>query len=333
MGLVPCSLHETLGMNGKRLGEPVEHYYQGKDAWRTGLSGFLLRRRAIFGVSATTILFTLLTAGQPWWWPKKFPKIPGTVSTSLATAVCVLILGAMAVAFMVVIRNRELRHARLGNRLHSLAHYLRDWEVRISEGEGHLSGDDKFGLLAFADGACERIRKVFSVLTGDRSVNAAVRLAVLAEAGSPGAEEMVVYRTIGRSTGLNQNRAATTVDVPANGGVAGYLMKEGGAGEVAHGVLFYHDISAAAQRHAYSLSENDSRYKGEVTTMIVAPLNAWDGKGRSMIGLLYVTSGTTGTFRDDHIEYMKMIADTLAPTLSHLVWGDQVALASEECRA
>ena len=53
--------------------------------------------------------------------------------------------------------------------------------------------------------------------------------------------------------------------------------------------------------------------------MMVAPLNAWGGKDRQMIGLLYITSSHGGTFTEDHVDYMRFAADTVASTMTRVV--------------
>ena len=61
------------------------------------------------------------------------------------------------------------------------------------------------------------------------------------------------------------------------------------------------------------------KYTDEIKTMMVAPLNAWDGKRQSMIGLLYVTSREKNIFSIKYVDSMRFVADIVAKAFAFFV--------------
>ncbi len=291
--------------------EAVEHYVQGRNAWRTGLRGLLPRRRAFWA----TVLLTVATMGTPWWWTLSPVPQKLEFTTKVFVPVAAVVIGSLLASLLYLYRKYVLRQAKYGWRLHSLAHYLRDAETKIlSTGSPSLRASlkpDSDGLSTFVVGCCDRVRDIFRDLAGDPTIEAAIRIAV----SSRGADGAVVYRTIARSSGLSPARNATTEDVPANAGVARFFLER----TKSQGVLLYRDIAEAARKNAYMLSRNDDLFRQEISTMMVAPLNAWNGHEHCMIGLLYVTSSRNSTFTDDHVEHLSFAADTVAAALSEVV--------------
>jgi len=297
------------------LSEPVQYFVQGKSAWRAGFRGLLLRKRALWA----TALIALFTMGVPWWWTALVSPLPErvTLRMSYAITLAAFSVGLSATVVLYFLRRSSIRRSKVGHELHELAHYLRDAQTRVLNGRAsgkssHLAAGSE-GLHLFADGACERVKDLFQSLTVDESVEAAVRLAVLEDSQSAG--NSVVYATVGRSSGLSSDRRFTTQALSANKGVARFLAEE----HRSRGVLLYRDIRGAARVHAYELTPNDDTYRDEIKTMMVVPLNAWDGKQRCMIGILYVASKRASTFKGDYVDYVRFAADTVALALTDLV--------------
>jgi len=85
------------------------------------------------------------------------------------------------------------------------------------------------------------------------------------------------------------------------------------------GILIYNDLNKAATVGAFKLTENDSKYADEIRTMMVAPLNAWDGNRQSMIGIIYITSRERKTFSAKHVDSLRFIADKVAKAIGFTV--------------
>lgn len=78
------------------------------------------------------------------------------------------------------------------------------------------------------------------------------------------------------------------------------------------GVLFYYDLNLASKKGAYFKTENDKKYHDDIKTIVVSPLNGWDGKQVGLIGLLYINSKTNKILNPIHIDLIAFTADTLA---------------------
>jgi hypothetical protein len=77
-------------------------------------------------------------------------------------------------------------------------------------------------------------------------------------------------------------------------------------------VLFYSDITKAIAEKAFLKTRNEEMYPDEIRTMMVAPLNGWDGNSNDMLGILYITSRRTGGFKATQVDSVKFVADALA---------------------
>lgn len=305
------------------MSEPVQYFVRGKNAWRTGVRGLLLRKRSL----GSAVVLALLTMGAPWWWTAWISPLPKEVKLATVYAVPALglLVGTAVILVLHSLRRSSMRRVEVGRHLHELAHYLRESQIRVFSGRAcgkpnHFAkGSD--GLHAFAEGVCERVKDLFHVLTADHTVDVAIRLASTSDGGDS-TNSRVVYATVGRSSGLSSDRRFTTQALPANTGVARFLAEEHGS----RGVLYYSDIPGAARVHAYDMTPNDSTYSDEIKTMMVAPLTAWDGQQRAMIGILYVTSRGKTTFREEYVDYVRFAADTVALALSDVVESMQPAV-------
>lgn len=294
--------------------ECVQPFVEGRSAWRDGCLGQLTRWSRLVFLGFVT--FGTAT-GAPWW--VRFVIGTRTVSISLQAVVIVAFssLSFLSLAGLLYLRKRSMRSLEVKGFLHDFAHHLRDHHSSLHRGE---SGDDgehpiESGTLVsireFADQTCEYVRTYFELLTGDRTVACAMRLAVTSDIGSE-SSGTIVYRTIGRSRGFNPNRALVSEDIPADSGIPCYFAKQRGS----TGILLYTDIKAAAEKGAYTLTKADIRYPEDVVSFLVAPINAWSAGDVRMIGLLYVTSRSRSTFSRKHTDSMRFAADLVAPAIS-----------------
>ena len=294
------------------MSDCVQVFREGQTAWSNGVVGSLTRLRAIAG----TVILTGLFMGAPWWWPQS-NSISYKVPLSTALIVTVLFIGIGLFVGLLCLRSRTIRSLDIKRVLHDFVHYLRDNQSRIYN-KTDTSNREQLGTeLALVDGfcdyvdrICENIKDYFVKVIQDGAIDVAIRIAVekKAEDGSI----QVVYRTVGRSSGLSRDRAATSQDVDANRGIPRYLNEE----HHCKGVLLYRDLAEAARVGAFLATKNEELYPHEIVTMLVAPINGWDGKKQSMIGLVYVTSRTQGVFKHKHVDCMRFVADMVAPSLA-----------------
>ena len=80
--------------------------------------------------------------------------------------------------------------------------------------------------------------------------------------------------------------------------------------------MIYLDINEAIELGLFKKTKSEEKYPNEIKTMIVCPLNAWDGSRKSMIGILYITSRKGNVFSEKHVDSARFIADTLANSIS-----------------
>ena len=281
--------------------ECVEHFPDGRAAWTVGVVGLMTRLRGLAGLAVITVL----TMGVPWWWGEGPPKNLDLPVNPLLSGV-VGLFGASAIVGFRYLRWRTIRSLEVKYALHMFTHKSRD---RL----GDLAARSKRDLsaqgasewfTAYILEICGLARTYLRPLIRDDTIEVAVRLAVPQTDGSE------LYRTIARSSGLNPARAKTSQDLHSSKGIARFFLEKG-----SRGVLIYNDLAAAARYGAYVLSENDRLYPDEIKTMMVAPINEYDGSSTKMIGLLYVTSRNDTVFSIRDTDAVLFLADHVAANL------------------
>lgn len=287
--------------------ECVEQLVDGRKALSVGIPGFFTRWRGV----ATVLIPALVTMGVPWWWPWTWGTT--TVSNIYALAVGVGTMGVIISVGLVYLRRRTERSLAIKSFLHQLSHHLRDHLVQ------HLRDADHGSLLRsrgramyFTDmrRTCSLVAKYFKLLLGDDTVEAAVRFATEDKTGE------LVYRTVARSEGLNPAREERTVDLHVNEGIVRFMLEKGN-----HGVLVYNDIEQAAKKETFKITENELRFRDEIISMAVAPINGWSEGEHKLIGLLHVTSRRKEAFELKHTDALLFVADALASTVSGIHWA------------
>lgn len=288
--------------------ECVEHFTEGRDAWKAGWVGYFSRLRGFI----TSFLPTILTTGLPFWWPNSFCQTIRVVYCCIGVAVPLVIAVPVGAFYL---RKWRQRFIDTNYFLHELAHNLRDYQTKTYERLLNQKGLERENVVAvrmpeYIANICNDVRECFIRHTNDSTIAVVIRLAldILDNAG----EKIIVYRTIGRSKGLNPDRSKTTEDVKSTEGIARYLITK----RESHGVLIYNDLFKASEHDTFKITENDRKYQGEICTMMVAPLNAWDGTSGAMIGILYVTSREKNVFALKHVDMMRFIADTVASSIA-----------------
>ena len=308
----------------------VDPFMEGQSAWRYGVLGFFTRLRGIL----LSALLMIATMGAPWWWPS---ALPPTFSLSVTPSVVIVIAAAIGTVIVTTgflyLRRRTIRSLDIKAHLHDYAHYLRDHQSKLfrhASAQKAAPDREELALEGFSehmDHICEHTKDYFVMMTHDSTVNAAIRLAVEV-APVAGGQPQVVYRTVGRSSGLSRARAQTTEDIPASRGIPRYLIEQ----HESRGVLRYNDLQEAANTSTFHPTRNETLYPGEVSTMLVAPINGWDGKKHSMLGILYVTSKNHNVFERKHIDCMRFVTDMIAPSMAFTVQQIKSSGAVKELR-
>ncbi|MCI5159607.1 MAG: GAF domain-containing protein [Candidatus Electrothrix sp. AUS1_2] len=102
--------------------------------------------------------------------------------------------------------------------------------------------------------------------------------------------------------------------LPANEGIPRYLIEE----RDTCNVLVYRDLHEAVRKKVFPEAEDEALVE-KVGSLAVAPLKAWDGKKKSMIGMVYLVSGRKKVFREEHIDAIRFLADILGDALASSV--------------
>lgn len=220
--------------------------------------------------------------------------------------------------FLFTFRHRAKRSLDIKHYLHELAHFLCDQQTTaykklLSKDKSDDLDYETEQLRSYAKHVCERVKDYFTRLIKDTTVEVAIRLAT--KATEDDKAQKIAYTTVGRSSGLSSKREETTEGISANEGIPRFFIEE----KESRGILIYYDLHKASSMGAYKLTMNDSKFSDEIKTMMVAPLNAWDGKRQSMIGILYITSRESNAFSIIYVDSMRFVADIIAKAFAHFI--------------
>jgi len=273
-------------------------YFEGKNAWKADWYSFFISKR---GLVASTGISILLLTSKPWWYPNFFP-------TSIPLSWIIIVLLVSFIPVLYYLRTRTMRSLEIKTILHDLSHNIRDNHSKWFElFHSHKTSITEEKYIAHIKTFLGIIQKYFIEITGDKTIGVALRIAVESKN-----DENVMYKTIAR-IGLNSKRDETSEPIPANEGLPNYLIKKHNKCKV----VIYYNLEEAIINNVFKKTKSEEVYPNEITTMMVAPLNAWDGKKRNrMIGILYITSKKDKTFEEKHVDSMRFIADVVAETLS-----------------
>jgi len=290
--------------------DDVEHFVEGKKSWLIGWLGFFSTVRGLI----PGLVVTVLTMGVPFWWPMVSSE---KIGVPFWLFVAIPIVGAVFfLSFWLFFLGRQARYvSEVRAKLHKLAHLVRDEHYKV-----HV--DENFNFREYTCRLCNAVRDYFQISIKDRSIQAVIRLAIIDKNSSK-----IVYKTTGRSDGLNPKRDETSEDIAANEGIPAYLINQD-----RQGILIYNDIRKSSEKIVngvalYKMTKNDKKYPDEILTMMVAPLNAWSNGGvgsevkenKGMIGLLYVTSRKMGVFQPSNVDSMSFVADIISTSISSTV--------------
>ncbi|NTW73180.1 MAG: hypothetical protein HGA49_13205 [Eubacteriaceae bacterium] len=287
----------------------VEHFSDGRKGQRLTILSFWTKFRSeIIGG-----LLSILLAGTPFWWSEKLISVV-YISVPLLIVVLAVLVCATISGISWFLRHCYERDMRIKAACHMLAHNLRDEQNKLFKRfeieNSQLSKIENERSREYFERICGYVSQFFTVLLPNKGIEAGIRLAIESKEG----DGVIVFATVGRSTGLNSKRDESSEAIPANEGIPGFFYKRKN-----HGVLIYNDLAEAHKQGTYKKTANDDVFKGEIVTMMVAPLNAWDGKRFSMFGLLYVTSRYEHVFSLRHVDSMRFVADVIAMSVAFRV--------------
>lgn len=262
--------------------EAFQHFVDGRDSFDREAWG-ITKYRYIIGVAAL-LPITVMT------------PLPA-LSFSLKSA----LFGAVFILFMALfyLRKRIKRSLDMKHSLHVIAHTIRDKQISLHHNDSIPNIEDLTKNL------CLIISDYFQILMDEEDIGVAIRVAIKESDG-------VYYRTMGRAR-LNENRSSTSEDLACNEGLAMFFNSEVGR----HGVLVINDIKGAKDVFKYDF--NSQTYPNDISTMMVCPINGWDGAGKGMLGILFVTSRKHRIFGEKHTDSMGFISDALATILSDMI--------------
>jgi len=288
--------------------KPIEYYLDSMDSWQKDFFGATrIRGLIVYSVGGIIIPTILVSTGEPWWW-KNYSSGSVEISYSefvIGFSVVLLLLVFFALAYL---RIKGVVSSKVDNQIHSIAHYCRDSCL--------FRKQDK-NVVLISERLCELSQKLFRILLkGDvrnyfrhnLNVNVVIRLA------SSVNQNEISYSTVGRSSGLNQNRSLSSKPLELDEGIIKLINNNGN-----QGVVLLNNLEKAEKDNIYKRSKNDKIYQKEVRSKAIAPINGWDGEKRSMIGVLVITSSHCNTIKHKHVDLIATVADIYANLYSVLI--------------
>ena len=274
-------------------------YSEGQAAWRYNQFSFFFRRRWILYLLISSLLVFLSLHAV------FFPALNPALKNAVILFVAFFFLGANLFA----LRRRTLRSLEMQESLHQLAHTMRNEHSQLLK---KLSGKEKASpedSLRHLSETLKVTQGYLRTITAEKSIELAVRIAL------PHQEEQgnIIYQALARTDGV-QDSAWLAEPVPANKGIPRYLIEE----RETCNVLVYRDIKKALREKIFQEAgdASDASFAETVGSLAIAPLKAWDGKKKSMIGMVYLTSGSKKTFREEHIDGIRFLADILSDAVA-----------------
>lgn len=296
----------------------VEYYLDGRNAWKRGFTGQLLRIR---GVLISVFISIAFLTGPPWWFkylPSFFPDYL-VIRSSIYFSGVLLYFFSLLVLILVYLRKRTLRSLHIKFFLHQLAHQSRNKEAeiyrKIITDKTYSSQKIENQLKVYLTKITELIKKYFQLLLNTNEIDIAIRIATIEKKKSDGKSTKIVYKTYIRSNGLNPRRDEHSENIPLDEGIPLYLRKE----KQCLGVLIYNDLYQAENEKKYKFTKNDTEFPNEIKTMMVAPVNGYVKDSIDMVGILYVTSSKENVFSEKDIDSISFVADMLGMSISNII--------------
>ena len=282
--------------------QPVYHFKSGNEAWRVGFLGFIT---SLYGSIFTAILFTV----SVYFLINDFLSFD--FNNYYIKYILIALLGVQPTILLTYLKYRTKRSLNIKNNLHQLTHDIRDGQTelyqKISKNE-----DYTYTITKILENICNNVANHFEILTRDKTIGTSIRLANSSK--DKAGNCVILYKTYARSKKFSKGRENTSETININFGIPRFLYKKKD-----HGVLIYKDIEKATELGVYTKTKNDISYKEDIKSMIVMPLNAFAGKDKDMIGIMYITSKKKKTFKVIHTDSALFIADLTANVISNII--------------
>ncbi|XCN72078.1 MAG: hypothetical protein Q3M24_17445 [Candidatus Electrothrix aestuarii] len=277
----------------------VEAYREGKAAWQYNQFAYFIHRRWMLYLLVASICFFLILHTA------FLPRLDAVIQSAIILALTFLFFGSNLIVF----RQQTIRFLDAQHILHQLAHRLRNEHSLLLKkfaGKEKASPEDSLRHLREA---LDLAREYVRIITKTKNVDLALRVAL------PHQEEQgnVMYHLLARTDGLQEN-SWLKESLPANEGIPRYLIEA----RDTCSVLVYRNMKEAMKEKLFPEAEDEAIIK-EVGSLAITPLKAWDGKKKSMIGMVYLVSREKKAFREEHIDAIRFLADILSDALASSV--------------
>lgn len=267
-------------------------YNEGTHAWQEVAGGLATSKGRMMSV-----IPVLLLGGAPWWLSiDTAPLLYKVFTFSAPLAVWIIVAVVLVwIAFLMgsnYLQKRSIRSLKMKHELHRFTHALRDEYMRAQKGTIELRDT--------SDRLCRQLQEYFRLQTKRNDISVAIRIA--RKKGNT-----TVYETMGRA-GLNPQREATSEALSEDMGVA-RLMRHS-----PNHALYFPDVKTAAEAgdDVYYVTDNDRNYSNDVRSLMVGPINGWDGEDDSMLGMLFVGSQKACAFGKIYTDCLMFVGDALA---------------------
>ena len=233
-------------------------------------------------------------------------------------AIGIGIAGFITIVGLIGYRRYRRALAYTGVRFHELHHHIREDAFEIQE---YMKAGDlpnyQQKYKRFHEVTANRIARFWRELLQQDGVNCAIRIAYKQQGGD------CLYSTVGRSDGMDPNRHQNSVPVRADKGIASALRRKD-----QRGVCMISDIKSAQDKDWWEPCPNDDL--PDIQMLLAAPINGYDENcGKSMLGILYVTSRKKLGLLRLHVEYVKALADLLGMIYPQITLSTEAADLSE----
>lgn len=266
------------------MSEKFRHFtrVEPETEWQHGLVGLAVRWK---GLVAWAVGDTAL-AGLSFW------------VIHWALGVVLLIAGIFVAASLMIVRHYRLQRLTTDNRLHAFCHSTRDDVAELLACDKRKQAENLQKLSSFYLKSAQQIVDFYRDLTGDSTIGSAIRIAEVVD-------ETDMYVTKARAGHINQAaRSSKSEPVASDEGLPRTLRTK-----EYEGVLIIEDIPYVINAGMWNKTANDEL--PDIKSVIVAPINGWNNGQRVMLGMLYVTSAKSGTFKPSHVAPLNAFVDIL----------------------
>ncbi|MCA9048113.1 MAG: hypothetical protein KDA89_05260 [Planctomycetaceae bacterium] len=214
-------------------------------------------------------------------------------------AVIVFLVGSGIGTILFLVRQFRISRIAAEDRLHKITHLIRDEAHYITAAQDDSIRRNR--LECFYQNISENIADYFRKRENNPSVDCVLRIASQIDGEW-------VYSTVGRSSGLAEERRTRTQSELATEGIAKRFFDHD-----RQGAYIIRDRMEAARADIWKLTNNDAL--PDVKVILSLPINGWHRKELQMLGLMHLTC-RNGNFRKTDWVPAKAIADLIGHVLT-----------------